>query len=164
MLDKLSAVLHLSADGQWSSVMGELPASAGLAALKEMAQARPAARKFEAGMAITVPLPDGDWHFWLLSSVLGVNELPGVMTRLQDLSKGISGSERIGKPITSSDGSNDRSAGVLAKVAARTVSAKRIKPKALAPMLLDSLIEQGHGQRCSFKVHGTSQAKSMVIR
>ena len=33
MLDKLSAVLHLSADGQWSSIMGTVPPAEGLALL-----------------------------------------------------------------------------------------------------------------------------------
>lgn len=143
MLDKLSAVLNLSAEGDWSSIMGDVPSAEGLATLAPMAQQRPAARKFAGGIAITVPLTTGGWHFWLLSAVIGVSELPGAMARLQDLSKGIAGLNVARTPATIPASSLDGTAALIAKVAARTESAKTIKPKALAPLLLDSLIEQG---------------------
>lgn len=143
MLDKLSAVLHLSAEGDWSSIMGDVPSAEGLTTLAPMAQQRPAARKFAGGIAITVPLATGGWHFWLLSAVIGVSELPGAMARLQDLSKGIAGLKVARSPAEMPTSSDDGTSAVIAKVAARAESAKKIKPKALAPLLLDSLIEQG---------------------
>ena len=147
MLDKLSAVLHLSSDGLWTPVMGALPSEAGCATLKPMAQARPAARKYDGGMAITVPLAGGGWHFWILSAVIGVTELPAVMSRLQDLSKGIAG---LGGPIPAaqtaapaSNAAGDSTATILSRVAARVGAARTIKTKALACLLLDCLIEEG---------------------
>lgn len=143
MLDKLSAVLHLSADGVWTPVMGALPPEAGRATLQPMAQARPAARKYAGGMAITVPLAGGGWHFWIMSAVIGVTELPGVMSRLQDLSKGIAGQGEVLPRSAKAPVGEDPTAAMLAKIAARVGTAKTVKPKALAPMLLDSLIETG---------------------
>ena len=142
MLEKLSTVLHLTAEGKWSTVMGDLPSADGLAALQAMAKDRPAARKFGPGMAITVPLSTGGWHFWITSAVVGVSDLPAVMARLQDLSKGIAGLDVARAPARPAGGA-DGTADLIAKVAARTETAKTIKPKALAPLLLDSLIEQG---------------------
>ena len=146
MLDKLSAVLHLTATDDWTSVMGEVPDGKGLATLKEMAQERPAARKFAGGMAVTVPLGAAGWHFWILSGVLGVTELPAVMARLQDLSRGISGLEGSDAGSSASAPDGDQTADVIAKVVARLGDTQNVKPKALAPLILDSLIELGQAE------------------
>lgn len=143
MLNKLTALIHLSDEHSWTPIMGSMPHDDNLAALREMAQQRPAARKFAGGMAVTVPLDNGGWHFWLISEVLGVTELSGVMTRLQDLSKGISNHGPVSSPAMPLKASADSSADLIAKVSARTNGTRKIKPKTMALMLLDSLIELG---------------------
>ena len=147
MLDKLSAVLRLSPDGDWALIMGQMPSPQELAKLKEMAQPKPAARKFAGGLAVTAPLASGGWDFWVLSVVPGVSELPALMSRLQDLSRGVdnlrapASQEALAPPKSSG-----AAAGLISKLAARVGAAPKIKPKALAPMLLDTLIELGHAE------------------
>jgi multidrug efflux pump subunit AcrA (membrane-fusion protein) len=162
MLNKLSSVLRLCKDGDWDLIMGTMPSGADQAKLREMAQDRPSARKFAGGLAVTAPLASGGWHFWVLSEVPGVSELPAIMSRLQDLSKGIDTLEAA--PVAPSDpvaASGDGTAAVLAKLAARVGTAGKIKPKALAPILLDTMIELGYADSGAI-LHWPNRGKPKV--
>lgn len=141
MLDRLASVLRLSGQDEVQPILGSLPDAASMVTLREMAQARPAARRIGKGLAISVPLGGSVWHIWILDYVPAVSELAGIMSRVQELSAGIHG---LRAPVATAPALPAAGPGVLARLNARMKSTGRAKPEALARMLLDDLVEQGH--------------------
>ncbi|MFM2390000.1 MAG: hypothetical protein RLZZ437_1555 [Pseudomonadota bacterium] len=155
MLGKLDAVYMFAQPDVWSVVFGPVPEAAQKAELAKTAQERPAARKINNAMVITVPLASGRWMLWLLSEIPPVNELAAVMARLQDLSRGL---DRLQPHLAAmpeshaalaTDGgvqgakTEDRLAGLMGRLRVGLGDARYPKQTVAIGALLDLLVEEG---------------------
>ena len=161
MLDKLDSVIRYAAPDNWVAVFGPVPDKALRADLAKAAQARPSARKLRDGMAISVPIGPELWLFWLLAEVPPVSELAAVMSRLQDLSRGLQRLLDDGAPVAAerlvdeqrsaaarpaADGPRSAVEGVAGLTARlKTALGGQARPKQalVAASLLDLLVEAG---------------------
>ncbi|TKA97164.1 hypothetical protein FAZ78_07510, partial [Cereibacter changlensis] len=69
MLDQATSVFVTDAGQTVLRVLGDPPSPADRAAMADLLQDRPAARRFGSGMVLSVPLPPGRWCLWLLPAV-----------------------------------------------------------------------------------------------
>lgn len=146
MLDKLEAVLRLSATGEWSVVFGDLPEAAVLTDLAAMAKARPAARKLSGGMAIAMPMSAGRWTIWLLSVVPPVSELAAIMSRLQELTSGLDRLEptaAAAPTLTGPTADAGQTSDALSRLRKALPGASRPKIAILVSALLEQLVDSG---------------------
>lgn len=172
MLGKLDAVYRFSRPDTWSVVFGPVPDSVQKTELAKTAQERPAARKINSAMVITVPLPSGHWMLWLLAEVPPVNELAAIMARLQDLSRGLdrlqashatasANPHAPAMPGAVQDArTEDQLAGLMARLRNALGGVRYPKQAVAIGAILDLLVEEGvidGGAVIEFKAKGAAR-------